>query len=68
MQPRALSRAALRSSWRCVALLKILDPRNPLEDFLGLFLAGGYVVIGVRLLQSGARGDASRTAVESTAT
>ena len=51
-----------------VALLKILDPRNPLEDFLGLFLAGGYVVIGVRLLQSGARGDASRTAVESTAT
>lgn len=52
----------------CVALLKILDPSNPLEDFLGLFLAGGYVVIGVRLLQSGARGDASRTAVESTAT
>ena len=51
-----------------VALLKILDPRNPLEDFLGLFLVGGYVVIGVRLLQSGARGDASRTAVESKAT
>ena len=42
----------------CVALLKILDPSNPLEDFLGLLLAGGYVVIGVRLLQSGARGGA----------
>src|SRR5918998_6731079 len=32
----------------CVAILKILDPLNPLEDFLGLLLAGGYVVIGVR--------------------
>jgi len=35
----------------CVAILKILDPLNPLEDFLGLLLAGGYVVIGVRLLR-----------------
>ena len=35
----------------CVAVLKILDPLNPLEDFLGLLLAGGYVVIGVRLLR-----------------
>lgn len=50
-----------------VAILKILDPRNPLEDFLGLLLAAGYVVIGVRLLQGGARVAASRTPVESTA-
>ena len=35
----------------CVAVLKIFDPLNPLEDFLGLLLAGGYVVIGVRLLR-----------------
>jgi len=35
----------------CVAILKILDPLNPLEDCLGLLLAGGYVVIGVRLLR-----------------
>jgi len=35
----------------CVAILKILDPLNPLEDFLGLLLAGGYVLIGVRLLR-----------------
>ena len=35
----------------CVAVLKILDPLNPLEDFLGLLLAGGYVVIGVRLFR-----------------
>ena len=34
-----------------VAVLKILDPLNPLEDFLGLLLAGGYVLIGVRLLR-----------------
>jgi hypothetical protein len=47
-----------------VAILKIFDPRNPLEDFLGLLLAGCYVVIGIRLLRSGAR-NASRTAVKS---
>lgn len=35
----------------CVAILKILDPLNPLEDFLGLLLAGGYLVIGVRLFR-----------------
>ncbi len=52
----------------CVAVLKILDPLNPLEDFLGLFLAVGYVVIGVQLLRSGARVAASRTAVESVVT
>ena len=34
-----------------VAILKILDPLNPLEDCLGLLLAGGYVVIGVRLFR-----------------
>ena len=49
----------------CVAVLKILDPHNPLEDFLGLFLAGGYVLIGVRLLRSGARISESRTPIES---
>ena len=47
----------------CVAALKIVDPLNPLEDFLGLFLAAGYVVIGVRLLRSRARASARRTAV-----
>ena len=47
----------------CVAILKILDPLNPLEDFLGLFLAAGYVVIGVRLLRSGTRTGARRTAL-----
>ena len=52
----------------CVAVLKILDPLNPLEDFLGLFLAGGYVVIGVRLLRSGARGVVRRAADETAAT
>jgi hypothetical protein len=36
-----------------VAILKISDPRNPLEDFLGLFLAVCYAVIGVGLLRSG---------------
>ena len=44
-----------------VAILKILDPRNPLEDFLGLFLAGCYVMIGFRLLRSGARGESTAT-------
>ncbi len=44
-----------------VAILKILDPRNPLEDFLGLFLAGCYVMIGFRLLRSGARGVSTAT-------
>ncbi len=34
-----------------VAILKILDPLNPLEDFLGLLLAAGYVVIGIRLFR-----------------
>lgn len=34
-----------------VAVLKILDPLNPLEEYLGLLLAGVYVVIGVRLLR-----------------
>jgi hypothetical protein len=47
-----------------VAILKILDPLNLLEDFLGLFLAAGYVVIGVRLLRSGALVAARRTAAE----
>ena len=51
----------------CVAVLKILDPHDPLEDFLGLFLAGGYVLIGVRLLRSGARISESRTPIESAA-
>ena len=48
----------------CVAILKILDPLNPLEDFLGLFLAVGYIVIGVRLLRGGASAGARQTAVE----
>ncbi len=52
----------------CVAILKILDPLNPLEDFLGLFLAAGYVVIGVRLLRSGTRTGARQTAVGRAAT
>jgi hypothetical protein len=35
----------------CVAILKILDPLNPLEDTLGLLLAVGYVGVGTRLLR-----------------
>ena len=46
-----------------VAVLKILDPLNPLEDFLGLLLAAGYVVIGARLLRGGTRAGARQTAV-----
>ncbi len=34
-----------------VALVKIANPLNPLEDTLGLFLAVSYVVIGIVLLR-----------------
>jgi hypothetical protein len=44
-----------------VAILKSLDPRNPLKDFLRLFLAGRYVMIGFQLLRSGARGESTAT-------
>jgi hypothetical protein len=43
----------------CVAILKILDPMNPLEDTLGLLLAMGYVGIGTQLLRSSGRVAAS---------
>ena len=65
------SNAAMLGIGTCtlvVANLKILDPLNPLEDFLGLFLAAGYVVIGVRLVRSGARVAPRRTAAKPTPT
>ena len=43
------ARLSLGGCTLCVAVLKILDPLNPLEDFLGLLLAGGYIVIELRL-------------------
>lgn len=52
----------------CVAILKILDPHDPPEDFPRLYLTGAYVIVGVRLLRSGARIWASRTPVESATT
>ena len=39
----------------CVAILKILDPMNPLEDTLGLVLAMGYVGVGTQLLRRSGR-------------
>ncbi len=39
----------------CVAILKILDPMNPLEDTLGLLLAMGYVGVGTQLWRRSGR-------------
>jgi hypothetical protein len=39
----------------CVAILKIRDPMNPLEDTLGLLLAMGYIGVGTQLLRRSRR-------------